>query len=71
MYISQIHILEEENTFIQTKAQTEKQRYEEALTEVKEAIETMKTQLEKARYQNEQLSTKNAESVRNLLQVAT
>ena len=38
MYISQIHILEEENTFIQTKAQAEKERYEEALSEAKEAI---------------------------------
>jgi uncharacterized coiled-coil DUF342 family protein len=71
MYISQIHILEEEVTFTQSKGQAEREKYEEAITEVKEEADAVKNQLDKAKSENEQLVVKNEETVSSLLKLAS
>lgn len=38
MYISQIHILEEEISFVQNKYQMEKEKYEELINQYKEEV---------------------------------
>jgi hypothetical protein len=49
MYISQIHILEEEVSFTHAKGQAEREKYEEVLAEIKEEAEGVKHQLERAK----------------------
>lgn len=71
MYISQVHILEEEVTFTQSKAQAEREKYEEAITEIKEEVDAVKNQLDKAKSENEHLALKNEETIRNLLKLAS
>lgn len=71
MYISQIHILEEEVTFTQAKAQAEREKYEEAITEIKEDADAVKNQLDKVKSENEQLILKNKATTRNLLKLAS
>lgn len=71
MYISQIHILEEEVAFLQAKLQAEKDAFEDHYIDIKEEIEAMRDKIEKEKRASEELQQKHDDAITSLIQVST